>query len=73
MYDWISVNDALPETAAPVLCYYEYFHWSKEQILPEYGIGFYSNGMWGGEVADGRGARVLAWMPLPEPPRGRNK
>lgn len=33
-----------------------------------YGIGYQYNGMWGGEVANGRKAKVLAWMPLPEPP-----
>lgn len=28
-----------------------------------------SNGRWGGEVAQGRDAKVFYWMPLPEPPK----
>lgn len=27
---------------------------------------------WGGEVAQGQKAKVLAWMPLPEPPKEEN-
>jgi len=33
-----------------------------------YGIGYYINGMWGGDVSNGRNIKVLAWMPLPEGP-----
>ena len=68
MSEWISVEDALPKTDDAVLCWYEYYHWSKEKILPEYGIGFCINGIWCGEVSNGRNAKVLAWMPLPKPP-----
>lgn len=65
---WISVEDRLPENGVDVLCWYEYYHWSKEKVLPEYGIGYCFNGMWGGEVSNGRDCNVLYWMPLPEPP-----
>lgn len=65
---FISVYDALPETDDEVLCWYEYYHWSRDKIMPEYGIGRCYNGCWTGEVANGRSCKVLAWMPLPKPP-----
>ena len=65
---WISVDDALPETDDDVLCWYEYYHWNSDKILPEYGIGRCYNGRWTGEVANGISAKVLAWIPLPKPP-----
>lgn len=65
---WIPVTEALPENGVEVLCWYEYYHWSKGKVMPEYGIGYQFNGHWGGEVSNGRDCRVLAWMPLPEPP-----
>ena len=69
---WISVDDALPANDVYVLCWYEYYHWSQSKILPEYGIGYCVNGYWGGEVSNGRDAKVLYWRPLYEPPEGSN-
>lgn len=66
---WIPVTERLPKDYESVLCWYEYYHWSKEKILPEYGIGYVINGRWGGEVTNGKDCKVLAWMPLPEPPK----
>lgn len=66
---WIPVEERLPESCVDVLCWYEYYHWTPEKVLPEYGIGYWWNGMWCGEVANGRERRVLYWMPLPEPPK----
>lgn len=66
---WISVDERLPETWETVLCWYEYYHYSRDKILPEYGIGYCINGRWSGEVSSGTNCRVLAWMPLPEPPK----
>lgn len=68
MAEWISVKDRLPENYIPVLCWYEYYHWSENNVLPEYGIGYCIDGKWGGEVSIGLSANVLYWMPLPEPP-----
>ena len=65
---WVSVEDRLPTNLEPVLCWHEYYHWSKGKVLPEYGIGYCNNGYWGGEVMNGREAKVLYWMPLPQPP-----
>ena len=64
---WIPCSERLPDTEDKVLCWYEYYHWSKEEILPEYGIGQYIVDAWYGEVSTGLGARVIAWQPLPEP------
>ena len=63
---WIPVSERLPETDDEVLCWYEYYHWSQEKVLPEYGIGCYfkETSKWYGEVAVGRDVRVIAWMPL---------
>ena len=66
---WIPVTERLPEEDTDVLCWYEYYHWSAEKVLPEYGIGHCWKGRWGGEVSSGRECKVLAWMPLPEPPK----
>lgn len=56
--------------SADVLCWYEYFRYGAfNRMFQTYGIGFQFNGNWGGEVANGRSAKVLAWMPLPEPPK----
>lgn len=65
---WIPVSERLPDTDDEVLCWYEYYHWSQEKVLPEYGIGCYykETSAWYGEVASGRDVRVIAWMPLPQ-------
>ncbi len=68
--DWISVKDRLPENGEEVLCWYEYFRYGDyNRLFQTYGIGYQFNGHWGGEVAQGRQARVIAWQPLPEPPK----
>ena len=68
---WISIKDRLPENGEYVLCWYEYFRYGDfNAMFAAYGIGYCYNGHWGGEVANGTKARVLAWMPLPEPPKG---
>ena len=66
---WISVEERLPEDYKTVLCWYEYYHRSKEKVLPEWGIGYIINGRWGGDVSNGRDCKVLYWCPLPEPPK----
>lgn len=69
---WIPVSERLPEEGVWVLCWYEYFRFGDyNRMFQTYGIGYYfRDGMWGGEVSNGQNARVLAWMPLPEPPKG---
>lgn len=66
---WIPCSERLPEDGQDVLCWYQYFRYGNyNRLWKTYGIGFQYNGNWGGEVANGTKARVLAWMPLPEPP-----
>ena len=69
---WISVKDRLPEPMVDVLCWYEYFRYGNyNKMYQTYGIGHYfRDGFWGGEVSNGHQAKVLAWMPLPEAPKG---
>ena len=64
---WIPVTERLPEDGDVVLCWYEYFRFG-EYNRRTYGIGYYINGIWGGDVSNGRNIKVLAWMPLPEGP-----
>lgn len=67
---WVLTDEKLPPEGQNVLCWYEYFRYGAfNRMYQTYGIGFQFNGNWGGEVANGRNAKVLAWMPLPEPPK----
>jgi hypothetical protein len=67
---WISVEDRLPENGKDVLCWYEYYRYGEYNAMYRtQGIGFCVNGHWGGEAASGHRAKVLYWMPLPEPPK----
>lgn len=67
---WVLTDEKLPPDGQDVLCWYEYFRYGAfNRMYQTYGIGFQFNGNWGGEVANGRSAKVLAWMPLPKPPK----
>lgn len=69
---WTKVEDGLPENGVDVLCWYEYFRYgSYNQMFRTYGIGYQCNGNWAGESSFGHKTRVLAWMPLPNPPKGQ--
>ena len=66
---WIPADEELPPNGQEVLCWYEYFRYGLyNRMYQTFGFGYQLNGNWGGEVAQGRNAKVLAWMPLPEPP-----
>ena len=70
---WRKVVDKMPEDGKEVLCWYEYFRYGNyNRMFQTYGIGQCYNKMWCGEVANGIRARVIAWMPLPEPPKGES-
>ena len=71
--DWIPVEERLPENGVEVLCWYEYFRYGDfNAMFATYGIGYQFHGNWGGEVANGQNAKVLAWMPLPSGPEVEN-
>lgn len=66
---WVPVTERLPENGDVVLCWYEYFRFGEyNRMYRTYGIGYYIHGMWGGDVSNGRGVKVLAWIPLPDGP-----
>lgn len=66
---WIPVTERLPEEYKDVLCYYEYFRYGDYNCMfRTIDRGYYGNGIWGGEAGQGHMNKVLAWMPLPEPP-----
>lgn len=72
-YKWVDPSKQLPKEYTYVLCWYEYFRYGDyNKMQKTYGIGFYGNGYWGGDVR-GHKVKVLAWMPLPKPPRIRSK
>lgn len=67
--EWIFPSEKLPPDGRNVLCWYEYFRYGNyNRMFQTFGIGYQYNGYWGGEVSNGYKTRVLAWMPLPEPP-----
>ena len=67
---WTQADEALPPNGEEVLCWYEYFRFGEyNRMYQTFGIGYQFNGNWGGEVAQGQKAKVLAWTPLPKPPK----
>lgn len=64
-YEWISVEDRLPETRTRVLCYFK-----AEQDYPDLVCEnfYYGGGHWLSE-----GSRATHWMPLPELPTENSK
>lgn len=70
-YEWIGVDDRLPENSDYVLCWYEYFRYGDYNCMYQtYGIGYYDDyyELWRGDVTNGSRARVIAWIPMPAPP-----
>ena len=71
---WVSVAERLPEEYMEVLCYYEYFRYGDYNCMfRTIDRGYFGNGRWGGEAGQGDKNKVLAWMPLPEPPKEEAK
>lgn len=67
---WVLTDEKLPPEGQDVLCWYEYFRFGEyNRMYQTFGIGYQFNGNWGGEVVQGQKAKVLAWMPLPKPPK----
>ncbi|MBR4347269.1 MAG: DUF551 domain-containing protein [Oscillospiraceae bacterium] len=76
MSEWISVKDRLPESSKEVLVWYEYFRYGEfNRLYQTFGIGerFENYNSWMIDHSTGwHKLRVIAWMPLPEPPRKDN-
>lgn len=69
MSEWISVKDRLPDAFVSVLVYMP-----QERPLPTVHEGYISrDGVWFAGMFQRNEDEVAAWMPLPEPPGGRNK
>lgn len=67
---WVFTDEKFPPEGQDVLCWYEYFRFGEyNRMYQTFGIGYQFNGNWGGEVVQGQKAKVLAWMPLPKPPK----
>lgn len=67
---WVLTDEKLPPNGQDVLCWYEYFRFGEyNRMYQTFGIGYQFNGNWGGEVVQGQKAKVLAWIPLPKPPK----
>ena len=67
---WIPVTERLPEEYVDVLCYYEYYRYGEYNCMfRTIDRGYYGDGIWGGEAGQGHKSKVLAWMPLPDPPK----
>ena len=59
-YEWISVEDGLPEDGVPVLVYkYKY-----SEVYGNMETAYINNGHWRGSI----GEAITHWMPLPTPP-----
>ena len=77
MNEWISVKDRLPDNMDDVLCWYTYRAMNgvyEGEMVEKYGIGycFKQSKTWGGDISYGCNTRVIAWMPLPKPPKDIN-
>lgn len=75
-YEWVSVKDRLPEEGDDVLVWFEYYRYGEYNCLYQtHGIGTYFENFksWliNGETG-WRDLRVIAWMPLPEPPESED-
>jgi hypothetical protein len=71
---WIS-GEKLPETDENVLVWFEYFRYGDYNCpFQTYGISQTYNGEWSGFVNGSSGwtdLKIIAWQPLPEPPKER--
>ena len=70
---WIPCSERLPDNPSDVLCWYEYYRYGEyNRMFQMYGIGRYysSQGIWCGEVSNGKKSRVIAWQPLPDSYKG---
>ena len=70
--EWIPVGERLPEEMQKVLVWFEYYRYGNYNCMYQtYGFGYIYDGKWSSFINGETGwqdARIIAWMPLPEPP-----
>lgn len=70
---WIDTKKCMPDDFTDVLVYFEYYRYGTyNRLYKTIGIGRTCDGQWlfiNGTTGWER-LKVIAWMPLPEPPKG---
>lgn len=68
---WIPVSERLPEDMQRVLIWFEYYRYGNFNCMYQtYGFGYVCDGEWSSFIngeTGWRDAKIIAWMPLPEP------
>lgn len=65
-YEWISVEDRLPEDMQEVLCYKGKFWGNLQDVYTYLGDGKWQDDY--GNIADTKDEAITHWTPLPAPP-----
>ena len=71
---WIPCSERLPDEGIDVLVWFEYYRFGNyNRLYQTIGISYTYNGKWSGFVngtSGWRELRIIAWQPLPQPPKG---
>jgi len=69
--EWIPVSERLPDDMQKVLVWFEYYRYGDYNCMYQtYGFCYVIDGEWSPLINGETGwqdARIIAWMPLPEP------
>lgn len=72
--NWIIPSERMPDDFEKVLVWFEYFRYGEyNRPFQTHGISYTFKGEWSGFVngeSGWRDLRIIAWMPLPAPPKG---
>lgn len=74
---WIPCSERMPEDGVDVLVWFEYFRYGEyNRMYQTCGISYAYDGEWSRFVNGTTGwkdLRIIAWMPLPEPPESEEE